>query len=187
MQIVEIVEAREDPKDRNALSIVCKKSIDPVELSRIVLMYCPKPRTTQRSDAIHSRILTAADNPELKIPLILLIDDDADTREMYTLFLTHHGFRCLGAADADDGLRLARDHQPSVILLDVWLPGIDGWAVAASLKKDAELRDIPIVMLTAEALPEDREHAAAVGASGFLTKPVLPDDVVLAVRRLLQL
>jgi hypothetical protein len=80
-----VVGAREDPQDRNALSIVCTKPIAPAELSRILLMYCAKARTTQRSDALHSRILTAADNRESKIPLILLIDDDADAREMYPI------------------------------------------------------------------------------------------------------
>ena len=100
---------------------------------------------------------------------ILAIDDDATVRDWIERALTHHGFHALTASNGKDGLELARQIMPSVIVLDVMMPGMDGWAVLSSLKADPVLADIPVVMAT---ILEDRNLGYALGASDYLTKPV---------------
>ena len=100
---------------------------------------------------------------------ILAIDDDATVRDWMERSLTHHGFHALTASGGREGLELARQLLPSVIVLDVMMPGMDGWAVLTALKADPILADIPVVMAT---ILEDRNMGYALGASDYLTKPV---------------
>ena len=101
--------------------------------------------------------------------LVLVIDDDADQRSLMTRFLHREGFRARTAADGATGLRLARDLKPQAILLDVMMPGIDGWSVLSALKADPDLADIPVVMVT---FVEQRALAASLGATDYVLKPV---------------
>lgn len=100
---------------------------------------------------------------------VLAIDDDADARELIRRFLVREGFRVELAADGVEGLALARRLRPDLITLDVMMPGMDGWAVLASLKSDPELALIPVVMMT---MLDNRELGVAMGATDCLTKPV---------------
>jgi CheY-like chemotaxis protein len=118
-------------------------------------------------------------------PLILVVDDNLDAREMYCLYLQHTGFRCLEAASGADAMALAREHRPDLILMDAMMPGIDGWDTTAEITSDPILRTIPVVMLTAHAFEEHRQRALAVGAVAFLAKPVLPDQLARAVADIL--
>lgn len=118
-------------------------------------------------------------------PLVLIVDDNADAREMYAIYLEHAGFRAAQAADGVTAIDLARGQRPDVILMDATMPRLDGWEAARRLKSDADTRNIPLIMLTAHAFNEHRERAAEVGADAFLTKPVLPDALALEIRRVL--
>ncbi len=101
--------------------------------------------------------------------LVLVIDDDEDQRALMTRFLHREGFRARTAGDGEAGLELARALKPRAILLDVMMPGIDGWSVLSALKADPELRDIPVVMVT---FVDQRSLAQTLGAADYVLKPV---------------
>jgi two-component system, cell cycle response regulator DivK len=119
------------------------------------------------------------------LPLVLIVDDNVDAREMYALYLEHAGFRAAEAADGETAIAMARTDKPAVILMDATMPRLDGWAAARLLKDDPETRHIPLIMLTAHAFTEHRERAAQVGADAFLAKPVLPDVLAGEIRKVL--
>ena len=102
-------------------------------------------------------------------PTILVVDDDADARALAERLLTNEGYRVITASDGLEGLRLAREHRPVAITLDVLMPQMDGWAVLTSLKSEPELADIPVIMVT---MTGDRNLGFALGASDFITKPI---------------
>ena len=100
--------------------------------------------------------------------LVLVIDDDADQLTLMTRFLHREGFRVQVAADGRTGLALARRLRPRAILLDVMMPGVDGWSVLTEIKADADLRDTPVVMVTST---DQRSLAASLGAADYMMKP----------------
>jgi|SRR5688572_225605 len=120
-------------------------------------------------------------------PLVLLIEDFDDAREMYAEYLEFSGLRTIGAADALQGLQLAEQLQPHVILMDAALPGLSGWDATRQLKENPRTRHIPVLMLTGHVLGDARERAIAAGADGFMAKPCLPDElarqIVAALRK----
>jgi two-component system, cell cycle response regulator DivK len=118
-------------------------------------------------------------------PLVLIVDDNVDAREMYAIYLQHAGFRAVEAADGETAIDMAKRDRPAVILMDATMPRLDGWEAARRLKADADTRSIPLIMLTAHAFAEHRERAAEVGADAFLAKPVLPDELALEIRKVL--
>ncbi len=103
---------------------------------------------------------------------ILLIEDNELNRDMLSRRLQKRGYEVVMAVDGETGVALARTEAPGVILMDVSLPGIDGWEATRRLKAAPETRHIPIVALTAYATPGDREKALAVGCDDFDTKPI---------------
>lgn len=116
---------------------------------------------------------------------ILLVEDHEDNRNIYRTILEHYGFRVLIAVDGREGIRLANQEQPDLILLDIDIPVVDGFEVARRLKNDSCTAAIPIVALTAYSQSEDRERAEEAGFDGYLAKPVAPSSVVEEVRRFL--
>ena len=116
---------------------------------------------------------------------ILLVEDHEDNRNIYRTILEHYGFRVLLAGDGEEGIRLAAEGRPDLILLDIDIPVRDGLDVARYLKGNASTASIPIVALTAYAQPEDRERAEAAGFDGYLAKPVAPRKVVAEVMKFL--
>ncbi len=100
---------------------------------------------------------------------VLVIDDELTSRDLFMRFLAAEGFRPISAADGEEGIRLARTVHPDIILLDVLMPRVDGWAVLSALKADAALRDIPVVMVT---MVDDDGMGYMLGAAEFLTKPI---------------
>ena len=111
--------------------------------------------------------------PEAKDrPIILLIEDTKDTTVMVTDYLQMAGYQVLSARDAFTGLDLAKRARPDLILMDIHLPGIDGLEATRRLRADAEFRTLPIIALTALAMPGDRERCLAAGATDYVTKPV---------------
>lgn len=104
-------------------------------------------------------------------PRVLIVEDDSDSQYIYRIFLDHHGFRVLSAGTSQEGVRLAREGDPDVILMDVSIPGMDGWTTTRMLKREPATSSIPVIVITAHAFPEDRERARDAGCDGFLSKP----------------
>lgn len=121
----------------------------------------------------------------MKISTVLLVEDNEDNRMIYRLILEHFGYTVLEAPDGADGIRIAKEQGPDLILMDISIPVIDGWEATRILKGDDATRHIPIVALTAHALAKDRTRAEEVGCDGYLAKPVAPRRVVEEVERFL--
>lgn len=117
--------------------------------------------------------------------LILLVEDNEDNRRIYCTMLKHVGFDVLEAHDGAEGLAAMRAHHPDLVIMDVSVPTIDGWEATRQAKQDPSIAHIPILAVTAHALPSDREKAAEVGCSGYLAKPVEPRVVANMVAELL--
>jgi adenylate cyclase len=100
---------------------------------------------------------------------VLVIDDDATVRDLMRRYLTREGFDVVTAAGGREGLEFARELHPSVITLDVFMPDLDGWSVLQALKQDADLRRIPVIMMT---ISDEKQKGITLGASEYLTKPV---------------
>jgi CheY-like chemotaxis protein len=131
------------------------------------------PETVDTSDRI----------PAAPAGTVLVIDDDEDVHELLRRTLSRHGFAVESARNGDDGLGLARKLRPQAIVLDVMMPGTDGWTVLSRLKSDPETADLPVIMLT---IVENRNLGFALGAAEYLTKPIDRDrlaSVILRYRR----
>lgn len=119
-------------------------------------------------------------------PLVLVVDDYQDAREMYAEYLSFSGFRVAEAATGLDAVNQAIELNPDIILMDLSLPGMDGWEATRRIKLDPRTKHIPVIALTGHALPGVSKSAKNVGCDGFIIKPCLPDAVVGEVRRLLK-
>ena len=116
---------------------------------------------------------------------ILLVEDFDDARELYSTCLRSSGYDVIEAATGTDAVALARSASPHLILMDLLLPGMDGWQATAELKSDPRLKHVPIVALTAHAFSDERERIANLGCDAFLAKPCLPPDLIRTVDRIL--
>jgi CheY-like chemotaxis protein len=105
------------------------------------------------------------------------VDDEPAIRVVCRVNLTAAGIDVLEAADGESGLELAKRERPDLILLDVMMPGFDGWDVARKLAEDPATREIPIVFLTARAEMTDRRRAQLLGGVGYIVKPFDPVDL----------
>ena len=105
-------------------------------------------------------------------PLVLVVDDVDHGREIFAEYLEFRGFRVATAADGLEAMEKAFELRPDVILMDLSLPGIDGWEATRRLKQDERTRDIPIIALTALAMASDEQMAREAGCDDFDTKPV---------------
>ena len=117
---------------------------------------------------------------------VLVIDDEAPIRLLCRVNLEAEGMRVLEAADGPSGLDTAKREAPDVILLDVMMPGLDGWRVAEHLLEDERTRDIPIIFLTARAEFRDRARGLDIGGVDYITKPFNPVELASGVERLLE-
>jgi two-component system cell cycle response regulator DivK len=106
------------------------------------------------------------------MPKILLVEDNEMNRDMLSRRLQRKGYEVLLAVDGQEGLAVARDRLPDLILMDMSLPIIDGWEATRRLKETTETRPIPIIALTAHALADDQQRALAAGCDDYDTKPV---------------
>jgi two-component system, cell cycle response regulator DivK len=118
-------------------------------------------------------------------PLVLVVDDNPDNREMYMEYLCFAGFRVVGAENGQSAVELARKRRPSVILMDLSLPGMDGWEATRILKSDPRTRGIHIVAVTGHAEPACHARAMLVGCDLFVAKPSLPEEIAAYVRDIL--
>jgi len=106
---------------------------------------------------------------------VLLVEDNEDNFELVRFLLERAGFEVLAGHDGQEALELARKELPDLILMDLSLPGIDGWTAAKELKDDPTTSLIPLLALTAHTLPGDRKRAMESGFDGYISKPI---DVV---------
>ena len=113
---------------------------------------------------------------------VLVIDDEAPIRLLCRVNLEAEGMTVLEAAEGSSGLDVARRARPDVILLDVMMPGLDGWRVAEQLLEDPATRDIPVVFLTARADLRDRARGMDLGGLDYITKPFNPVELANLVR-----
>jgi len=116
---------------------------------------------------------------------VLVIDDEAPIRLLCRVNLEAEGMTVIEAADGPSGLEQARDEDPDVILLDVMMPGLDGWKVAEQLLENERTSSIPIIFLTARAEFRDRAKGLDIGGIDYVTKPFNPLDLAPLVRDLL--
>ena len=124
--------------------------------------------------------------PEESAPLVLLVDDERSIRTICRVNLEGDGLAVTEAADGVEALELLRRAQPSLVLLDVMMPGVDGWGVAERMAADDETREIPVVFLSARAAHEDRVRAQELGAVGYVVKPFDPLELAGIVRDVLE-
>lgn len=109
---------------------------------------------------------------------ILLVEDNEQNRYLATFLLERRGHRIVPARSGHAGIVAARTDPPDLVLLDIQLPGMDGYAVAGALRMMPALANVPIVAVTSYAMPGDREKALASGCDGYIEKPINPDTFV---------
>jgi DNA-binding response OmpR family regulator len=117
---------------------------------------------------------------------VLVVDDEAPIRLLCRVNLEAERMDVLEAADGETGLETARAEKPDIVLLDVMMPGMDGWQVAERLVDDPETTDIPIVFLTARAELRDRARGLELGGVDYITKPFNPTELATVVEGLLE-
>ena len=113
----------------------------------------------------------------------LLIEDNEANRYLATFLLERHGFQVTHAPDGPSGIARASREPFDLILLDIQLPGMDGYAVAKALRTNLALDAVPIIAVTSYAMVGDRERALASGCTGYIEKPINPDTFVDEIRQ----
>ncbi len=116
---------------------------------------------------------------------VLVIDDEPDVRWLLRLSLERVGHEVLLAEDGLRGVAMAQRQRPDAIVLDLMMPVMDGYGVLDALAKDPRTSHVPVMVLTAKAIPDESEKAAEAGARRFLTKPFDPDDLAAELEALL--
>ena len=116
---------------------------------------------------------------------ILMIEDNEQNRYLATFLLERQGHRVVSACDGPEGIERAKSLLPDIILLDIQLPEMDGYAVAQALRRNPALQHVPIIAVTSYAMPGDREKALEAGCTGYLEKPIDPDTFVDSIERFL--
>jgi CheY-like chemotaxis protein len=119
------------------------------------------------------------------MPKILLVEDNEASADALARRLERRNFSVVIAPDGHRAVLLARSEQPDLVLMDLGLPGIDGWDATAIIKADVDTRHIPIIVLSAHAMPNDRHQALAAGGDDFDTKPVQFERLLEKIETLL--
>jgi len=114
---------------------------------------------------------------------LLLIEDNEQNLYMMRFLLEKRGYAVMSAANGREGIQMALDQNPQAILLDIQLPEMDGYAVAAELKKHEQLKQVPIIAVTSYAMLGDREKILGAGADGYIEKPIDPETFVEEVEK----
>lgn len=117
---------------------------------------------------------------------IVLVEDEPDILKTLQVFLQSEGFQVLTAVDGIQGLNMAREEEPDLIILDIMIPKLDGYKVCAMLKLDEKYKRIPIVMFTARAQEADKEIGKGVGADAYITKPFNPEALLTTIKELIK-
>jgi len=117
--------------------------------------------------------------------LILIVEDNEKNLKLVRDVLQYKGYRTIEAGTGEEGVRLARERVPALILMDIQLPGMDGITALGVLRADAATRAIPVMAVTASAMTQDRKKIMAAGFDGYQSKPIKVKEFVDAVRELL--
>jgi len=117
--------------------------------------------------------------------LILIVEDNEKNRKLERDVLQFHGYRTAEAETAEDGIRLARESVPALILMDIQLPGMNGMQALGHLRADPLTQAVPVIAVTASAMTHDRQKIMAAGFDGYQSKPINVKDFVAAVRQML--
>ncbi len=117
---------------------------------------------------------------------ILLVEDDEETRLAYRILLERAGWSVEEAGDGEQALLMFNGSLPSVAVIDISIPGIDGWEMTRRLKLDERTRGVPVLLVTGHSLDEDRRRARDLGCAGYLVKPFSPSQLVEEVERLVE-
>lgn len=125
-----------------------------------------------------------SNNPQA--PTILYVEDNPDNRKLVSRILKAEGFTVLSAANAPEGFTILQTQTPDIILMDIHLPGIDGYAMTEQIRKQKELANIPIIALTANVSSDDKQKSFDAGCNGFIQKPINVDDLPNQIRVYLQ-
>lgn len=118
-------------------------------------------------------------------PRILIVDDDPVILRLLQINFRLEGYDVDSASRGDEALRRAREAVPDVVVLDIMMPGVDGFDVLRQLKEDPTSRDVPVILLSARVQDEDRRRGYALGVEEYVTKPFDPAHLVEMVRRVL--
>ena len=114
--------------------------------------------------------------------LILIVEDNDKNRKLMRDVLQQRGYRTIEAETGEEGIRLAREQHPALVLMDIQLPGIDGIVALTRLREDPTTRAIPVIAVTASAMTHDRQKIMAAGFDGYQTKPISVREFLEAVR-----
>ncbi len=117
---------------------------------------------------------------------VLIVEDEADIRDLLSFNLEREGFNTIQAEDGIKGLELANAHKPNIILLDVMMPGKDGFQVCRELERNTETANIPIIMLTAKGEEIDRIVGLELGADDYVVKPFSVREIILRIKAILR-
>jgi DNA-binding response OmpR family regulator/nitrogen-specific signal transduction histidine kinase len=159
----------------STFTLVFPAKVDPIEAAKSGASLESEIGETGADDAVERQR-----QPQDRSRSILVIDDADDAREILTRIISAQGFTVLNAASAEEGMAMAREHGPSLITLDVEMPGVDGWTFLKQLKADEQLQSIPVIMIS---MSDDRKTGFALGADEFLTKPVDRKSLLEIVNR----
>jgi two-component system cell cycle response regulator DivK len=118
---------------------------------------------------------------------VLLVEDNPHNRKIFSGMLAHAGFRVVEAVDGNEAMSKVASEKPNLVLMDLSIPGIDGWECTRRIKGDPATKDTPVIALTAHAMRGDEERAQAAGCDGYLSKPVSPKKVVEVVKKYLKM
>jgi len=113
---------------------------------------------------------------------ILVVEDNMDTYELVHFILERNGFETFLAVNGREGVNAALKQKPDLIIMDMSMPEMDGWTATDLIKKDAQTSSIPLIALTAHALPGDRQRAMDIGCNEYVTKPMDLDDLVETIK-----
>ena len=130
--------------------------------------------------------MSEVDEPKPRAVRILVVDDERRNRQLLEVMLGAEGYTVATATCASEALEVVAQDPPDLVVLDVMMPGVDGYQVTAQLKGDPATRGIPVILLSALDDRNSRAHGLVAGAEVFLTKPVNREDLSEEVRRLLQ-
>jgi len=117
--------------------------------------------------------------------LILIVEDNEKNRKLVRDVLTFTGYRLAEAETGEEGVRLAKELRPDLVLMDIQLPGINGIVALGQIRDDPAIRDTPVIAVTASAMTQDRQKIMAAGFNGYQSKPINVKDFLAAVRAML--
>jgi two-component system, cell cycle response regulator DivK len=118
--------------------------------------------------------------------LVLIVEDNDKNRKLVRDVLTFKGYEVIETETGEEGVRLARERSPSLVLMDIRLPGIDGVEALRQLRAEPTTREIPVMAMTASVMSEDRQKIVGAGFDGYQSKPIAVQDFVAAVAQLLE-